>query len=251
MSEIATSKIDLPEVEDKQEVKKSRVKKLFDILLIISVVTVLIFSGLQLFVNLNYTQVYIDGISMAPTLNDSKRFNSSTPYNFQEFGLMDARSSAINKIKRNDIVIFHPKLPTDVNYNENNYYIKRVIGLPNETISINKNEAIVSINIVTTKGVSFVLDQDYLANDVLLATYSGKYAVNSSLTLKEDEYYVLGDNRGHSIDSRDERLGPVKKSQITGVLKVIQGYEEFEYLPDGSIKSVKKKKYNIFDWRYY
>lgn len=101
-------------------------------------------------------------------------------------------------IKRGDVVIFRP--PVD----EKKYYIKRIIGLPYERIYIKDNEIYI-LNKNFPKGLK--LEENYLTN-------RNFYMEEQSFQLKEDEYFVLGDNREESYDSR--KWGPLKKDRIVG-----------------------------------
>ncbi len=125
--------------------------------------------------------------------------------NSMENTLMDGDYIAINKLnykvskpERFDVIVF----PFD---EENRvFYVKRVIGLPGETIQI-KNSAI------------------YI-NDQLLPEFYGKESMDENtegiaiekINLKENEYFVLGDNRNQSFDSRDKEVGFIKQENILG-----------------------------------
>ncbi|WP_051650812.1 signal peptidase I [Lachnoclostridium phytofermentans] len=102
-----------------------------------------------------------------------------------------------DKLKRFDVIVFYPHGKDD-----NEYYIKRIIGMPGETVQI--------------------IGEDIFINSELLTESFGKdpiknpgIAVNP-IQLAEDEYFVLGDNRTVSLDSRYEEVGPVKKENIGG-----------------------------------
>lgn len=101
-------------------------------------------------------------------------------------------------IKRGDVIIFKP--PID----EKKYYIKRVIGLPNERIVIKENEIFI-FNEDYPNG--FKLEEEYLTN-------KNFYMEDQIFQLKNDEYFVLGDNREESYDSR--KWGPLKKNKVLG-----------------------------------
>lgn len=99
--------------------------------------------------------------------------------------------------KRDDVIVFLP------NGNQNtHYYIKRVVGLPGETIQI-KEDGKLYINGIPQEESLFdkIADPGIAENEIKLA---------------EDEYFVLGDNRNNSEDSRSGNIGPVKRSTITG-----------------------------------
>lgn len=127
----------------------------------------------------------VDGVSMQNTLEDGDNL------------IIDKISYRIGDPKRFDIVVF------PVEYAKNTYYIKRVIGLPGETVQIDYDGNIY-IN-------GHVLDESY-----------GKETIRDPglaadlITLGEDEYFVLGDNRNDSTDSRSPIVGVVDREEITG-----------------------------------
>lgn len=99
--------------------------------------------------------------------------------------------------KRGDIIVFKPK------GNENtHYYIKRIVGLPGETVEIIEN----SIYINGEK-----LEEDYETTKI-----SDVGIVSEKMQLASDEYFVLGDDRENSEDSRNADVGNVKRSYIYG-----------------------------------
>lgn len=130
--------------------------------------------------------VVVDGASMEPAmLNGDHLFIEKISYQY-------------SLPERFDIIVFRPyKDQPDC------YYIKRVIGLPGETVQI--------IN-----GYIYIdgerLDENYGLDGLI--TSPGIAA--DGITLDEDEYFVLGDNRNVSLDSRDIRVGPVKGVSIIG-----------------------------------
>lgn len=114
--------------------------------------------------------------------------------------------------KRGDIIVFKPK------GNENShYYIKRVIGLPGETVEIVEN----SIYIDGKK-----LAEEYKATDVERAGIA-----SDGIELGDDEYFVLGDDRENSEDSRDADVGNVKWEHIYGkVWFIISPHDRFGFI---------------------
>jgi len=104
----------------------------------------------------------------------------------------------INPPARGDVIVF--KYPRD----ETKYFIKRIIGLPEETINIS-NGNIVIYNEESPNG--FKLQENYIAKSV---STSG----NISTTLGKEEYFVLGDRRFESSDSR--QWGPLNEKYIIG-----------------------------------
>jgi signal peptidase I len=115
-----------------------------------------------------------------------------------DYLLVDEISYRFEEPARGDVVIF--RFPED----NNQFFIKRIIGLPNETVEI-KNNKVIIYNKENPNG--FTLDENYL--DPEQETLGNMIA-----RLGSDEYFVLGDNRLQSSDSR--RWGPVKRSLIIG-----------------------------------
>ena len=127
----------------------------------------------------------VSGSSMETTLSDGDQL------------LVDKLSYRFQNPKRFDIIVF------PYQYEENTYYIKRIIGLPGETVQIDENGNI------------------YINGELLEENYGAETIQNPGraakpITLGDDEYFVMGDNRNNSKDSRSEEVGNVKRSQIIG-----------------------------------
>lgn len=105
---------------------------------------------------------------------------------------------------RYDIVVFYPHGRAQAEeQKEEEYYVKRVFGLPGETIQIKGNEIYIN---------NEVIPDEYAKNGVM----DTAGIAEEPITLGEDEYFVLGDNRQVSKDSREPEVGPVKKENIAG-----------------------------------
>lgn len=97
--------------------------------------------------------------------------------------------------KRGDIVVFKP------NGNEkSHYYLKRVIGLPGETVRI-------------TDGFIYI-DGELLEEKIMLDKIAYAGTAEEDVVLGKDEYFVLGDNRNASEDSRNAEIGNIRKQDI-------------------------------------
>ena len=131
---------------------------------------------------------YVKGASMEPTFHD------------QEYLIIDEISYRFNEPVRGQVIVF--RYPLD----PQEYFIKRIIALPNESVQI-KDGQVYIFNKANPDG--FALKEDYLPKD--LNTYS---ANDQKIALGSSEYYVLGDNRNASKDSRI--FGPLDKKWITG-----------------------------------
>jgi len=128
----------------------------------------------------------VEGASMQPNFEDG------------QYLIIDEISYRFNSPQRGDVAIFHP--PTD----SKTYYIKRVIGLPGETVELRE-------------GNIYIYNDEYPEGFRL---NESNYLIKSRITqigktsLKDNEYYLVGDNRDNSLDSR--RFGPVKIDNIKG-----------------------------------
>lgn len=128
----------------------------------------------------------VDGHSMVPTLADRDQLiTEKVSYRFED-------------PKRFDIIVF------PFNGDRSTYYIKRIIGLPGETVQIDATTGKIYIN-------GEVLEENYGSEQI---TFAGRAA--GPITLGDDEYFVLGDNRGISEDSRYAEVGNIKRSDIMG-----------------------------------
>lgn len=126
--------------------------------------------------------------------------------NFQNgnFLLTDKVSYRFHEPKRGDVVVFH--YPNDRRYD----YIKRVIGLPGEKIKIEDNQ-ITIYNEEHPDG--FVLDEPYIPDT--MTTLGKKFASPGKIVpIPQGEYFVVGDNREASSDSRE--WGPVGMDDVVG-----------------------------------
>ncbi len=125
---------------------------------------------------------------------------SSMEPNFEsgDYILINEISYRFREPQRGEVIVFH--YPN----NEKTYFIKRVIGLPEERVVI-KNGEVRIFNSSNAKG--FVIKESYLPS---IEKTSG----DIDKTLGRDEYFVMGDNRGFSFDSR--QWGTLKKGEIVG-----------------------------------
>lgn len=129
----------------------------------------------------------VNGDSMQPTLHDGDHL------------FVDKITYRIKEPERFDVIVF------PFHYQEETYYIKRIIGLPGETVQIDENGVI------------------YINGEVLKESF-GKEVINADkiglaaepIVLGEDEYFVLGDNRNDSFDSRYGQVGNIARDEIIG-----------------------------------
>lgn len=127
----------------------------------------------------------VSGSSMETTLSDGDNL------------IVDKISYRFRDPERYDIIVF------PYQYEENTYYIKRIIGLPGETVQV-------------IDGYTYIngsrLDGDIYGAEVM----NSAGIAEEPITLGEDEYFVLGDNRNHSTDSRDPSVGILHREDLMG-----------------------------------
>ena len=156
---------------------------------------------------------YVKGASMEPNFFDS------------EYLIIDELSYRFNEPVRGQVVVFrYPRNPQE-------YFIKRVVGLPGEEVQIKDGKVFV-FNDENPEG--FVLTEDYLGSSVI--TYSDS---EIKVAVGPDEFFVLGDNRSSSRDSRS--FGPVNKSFVTG--KVL-----FRGWPISRVEFFGKESWPIYEY---
>jgi len=149
----------------------------------IVIIALLIVIPIRYFI---FQPFFVKGQSMEPTFENG------------DYLIIDEISYRFRVPQRGEVIVFkYPENPSQ-------RYIKRIIGLPEETVEIKDGKVIIH-NEQRPEG--FTLDEPYLA--------PGQYtAGNLRIKLDPNEYFVLGDNRLQSSDSR--RWGPVNRALITG-----------------------------------
>lgn len=169
-------------VETEHEESKSVVRQIVETILYF----VVIFTAVLFIQRFIIQPVEVDGKSMEDTLNNGNHL------------LLEKVSYWFGDPERYDVVVFQP-YDTD----EEMYYIKRIIGLPGETVQILDN--IIYINgepLQENHGKENEIRDNGIASE--------------PVTLGEEEYFVLGDNRNSSKDSRSESVGAIKRDSILG-----------------------------------
>lgn len=127
----------------------------------------------------------VSGHSMETTLQDGDQL------------IVDKISYRFREPKRYDIIVF------PYQYEENVFYIKRIIGLPGETVQVKDGYTYIN---------GELLESDIYGAEIMES--SGIAA--EPIILGEDEYFVLGDNRNHSSDSRDPSVGVLTRDDLLG-----------------------------------
>ncbi len=131
---------------------------------------------------------FVDGSSMVPNFQDG------------DYLIIDELTFRFREPQRGEVIVF--KFPQ----NESSYFIKRIIGLPGDTVQV-KNGAVSIFNEKNPEGIQ-------LAENYLISKTSG----DTQVTLQSGEYFVLGDNRTMSYDSRSWGILPAK--DIVGLVRL-------------------------------
>ncbi|HHX55865.1 MAG TPA: signal peptidase I [Clostridiales bacterium] len=128
----------------------------------------------------------VDGLSMDDTLIDGESL------------IVEKISYRFDKLDRFDIIAFYPN-----GKDNKEYYIKRIIGLPGEFVQMSADDIYINGELIE-EDYGSTSDNGYLGLAV------------EGIELKEDEYFVLGDNRQVSLDSRYEEVGAIEIDEIEG-----------------------------------
>ena len=133
-----------------------------------------------------FTMIRVEGPSMEDTLIEKDRL------------VVTIADMKINGPQRFDVVI--TKFPEDVANGIRKRYVKRVIGMPGETLEIRNGQTFIN---------GEVLDEPYLDEGVTMRDFG-------PVEIGEDSYFVMGDNRNNSHDSRSDDVGTISRSLFIG-----------------------------------
>ncbi len=167
------------------ETGNSKTKSILKEILSTSIYLLLVLCAAYFIVTYVGQRTQVSGSSMESTLsNDDHLIVDKISYRFKE-------------PQRFDIIVF------PFQYDRETYYIKRIIGLPGETVQIDYDGNI------------------YIDGEILDESYGREVIQNPGrasepITLGDDEYFVMGDNRNNSSDSRDPSVGNIKREDIIG-----------------------------------
>lgn len=144
----------------------------------------------------------VSGASMEPLLHDKERI------------LVEKITKLFDPFERGDVVVFHPPEDDDIDY------VKRIVALPGDVVKIADCGVF-----VTTEGNRYQLEEPYLYESACTRGGTG-FQEGKAQKIEDGHYFVLGDNRMHSADSRF--FGPIASERIVG--KVIFRFWPFSNL---------------------
>ena len=167
------------------ETGENKMKNVLKEILSISIYLLLVFCAAYLIVTYVGQRTQVSGSSKETTLSDGDHL------------IVDKISYRFEDPERFDIIVFPFQYDTDT------YYIKRIIGMPGETVQIDDSGTI------------------YIDGEVLEESYGREVIQNPGrasdpILLGDDEYFVMGDNRNNSSDSRDPSVGNIHRRDIIG-----------------------------------
>lgn len=162
------------------EEKRSPLRELAGMLLYMG----LVLGATFLIITFVGQRTHVSGESMENTLDDGDQL------------IVDKITYRFQDPERFDIIVF------PFHYKENTYYIKRIIGLPGETVQIADGTIYIDGEVLEESYGREVMQDPGIASE--------------PITLGEDEYFVLGDNRNQSSDSRDPSVGLIHRNEIIG-----------------------------------
>ena len=139
-------------------------------LLQVAVIAAIVVIPIRYFV---FQPFLVKGASMEPSFHDG------------DYLIIDELSYRLREPSRGEVVVF--RYPFDPSQR----FIKRLIGLPGETVEIENGQ----VDIIDSNGQAAALEETYVSDSLPLTD-------NIKVSLKADEYFVMGDNRSHSFDSR-------------------------------------------------
>ena len=198
--------------DNKETLKKSILKEIFEWVYSIAIALVLAF----VIKGFLFDVVKVDGLSMYPTLNHGERLIVTklgyepkqgdivildSTYDRREM-YFDSLAHEKGKEELSELEEFFKgfSLPDDV---KKVYYVKRVIATEGQTVDIREGKVYVD---------GQELNEPYYKGE----TYSIDPSVEYPVVVEEDRVFVMGDNRGHSLDSRASQLGQVDEDAVLG-----------------------------------
>lgn len=214
--------------EEVQVVETKKSKKLLSIVINVFLILAIILLLVRISILIFFTNIYVTGPSMYPNLKQGEAGYTRKIFSY-------------NSIDRFDIVVIDAERFSS----EDSHWVKRVIALPGETISYEIDEqnhkGVLKIN-------GKVIEEDFIKGYDNLSKNDITYLTGtiSERKLADDEYFVMGDNRGRSSDSRNPRVGHINKKEILGLGIIITG--ECSSLENGTCGPIDHNTFRIEGW---
>ena len=160
-------------------------KKVLKEVLSTSVYILFVLCAVYLVIHFVGQRTQVLGSSMEPKLSSEDNL------------IVDKISYRFHDPERFDIIVF------PFRYEDNTFYIKRIIGLPGETVQIDEDGNI-------------IIDGEILEEGYGKEVIASPGRAYEEIQLGDDEYFVMGDNRNSSVDSRDPSVGNIMRDEIIG-----------------------------------
>ena len=214
--------------EEIQVVEPKKSKKVLSIVINVFLILAIILLLVRISILIFFTNIYVTGPSMYPNLKQGEAGYTRKIFSY-------------NSIDRFDIVVIDAERFSS----EDSHWVKRVIALPGETISYEIDEqnhkGVLKIN-------GKVIEEDFIKGYDNLSKNDITYLTGtiSERKLADDEYFVMGDNRGRSSDSRNPRVGHINKKEILGLGIIITG--ECSSLENGTCGPIDHNTFRIEGW---
>jgi len=178
----------------------------------------------------------VSGVSMYPYFNYDEKIG------VQDIIYLDLFTPKLGRYERGDVVVINrPQEECPLSQNKTCNFVKRVIGLPGERVAFENGLVYIYL---PNQSVPIQLDESGYLPPGTMTYKNAREGVEKFIEpiLGPDEYYLLGDNRMNSYDSR--ALGPVKKNAIYGII----GREIFSFISQDNqrrIRFFQKPTYNL------
>lgn len=212
--------------KNKENTNPNKIRKIFSIILDVLLVVfcaVAFTAATFLFYQRVYLEpFFVNGQSMYPTLNrdacdkNGNKFGVSgtaSSGSTVDYGFMDCHYNTLQNLNRFDIIVLQKSSESDIDL------VKRIIGLPGETIKFDCDTG----DLYVKEGDEFVFVEQPIADEYKIST---NYPT-TEVVLGENEFYVCGDNRAHSTDSRPYH--PFDRSLILGKVIMVGGTCVLDY----------------------
>jgi signal peptidase I len=199
------------------------------VFLVVAVIYVIIRQGV-------FDSRTVSGVSMYPYFNYDEKIG------VQDIIYLDLFTPKLGKYERGDVVVINrPQEECPLSQNKTCNFVKRVIGLPGERVAFENGLVYIYL---PNQNIPIQLDESSYLPPGTLTYKNAREGTEKYIepVLGPDEYYLLGDNRMNSYDSR--AFGPVKKNLIYGIL----GREIFSFVSKDNqrrIRFFQKPTYNL------